>query len=395
MVTLISALLLAASLPLGVAALVLLIEILAASTGQLPDVGSDIVRGPVVVLIPAHDEGSAILPTLGDIKSQLRPGDRVLVVADNCSDNTAEIAEGAGVDVIHRNDPERRGKSFALDFGFRSLTEQDPRTLIVIDADCRVDEGTIDRLARTCVSTSRPVQALYLMRALPEDQNQHLISEFAWRVKNGLRPSGMHRLGLPCQLMGSGMAFPRDLLERMNLASGHLAEDLELGLQLAEAGHAPIFCPTARVSSHFPSTGAASLSQRRRWEHGHLWVIAKKVTPCLFRAVRDADWRLFVLGLDAAVPPLVLLGVLILLALAAGLLLWVVGGESAVFVAAAGALGCFVFSLLVAWLKSGRDLLTVRRMLALVPYLATKVQIYRHAWKGNKNWVRTDRSGTE
>jgi cellulose synthase/poly-beta-1,6-N-acetylglucosamine synthase-like glycosyltransferase len=395
MFILLSVLLLAASLPLVVSALVLLIEIAAAPVGQQADNVSDIVRGPVLVLIPAHDEGPAILPTLSDVKAQLKAGDRLLVVADNCSDNTAEIAEAAGADVIRRNDPLRQGKSFALDFGFQSLTERDPRTLIAIDADCRIDEGAIDRLARTCVSTNRPAQALYLMSALPEDQNQHLISEFAWRVKNDLRPSGMHRLGLPCQLMGTGMAFPRELLKQVNLASGHLAEDLELGLQLAAAGRAPTFCPTARVTSHFPSLGKASLSQRRRWEHGHLSVVFKKVAPCLLLALRNADWRLLVLSLDAAVPPVALLGFLILLAFAAGLLLLMIGGENIAFIAAASALTCFVSSLLLAWIKCGRDRLTVRRMTSIGPYLVNKWQIYRHVWRRDKKWVRTDRRGVD
>src|SRR5262245_12401856 len=69
----------------------------------------------IAVLVPAHNEGINLLPTLADIKAQLRAADRLLVVADNCSDDTAVVAAEAGADVVVRNDPNRKGKGFALD----------------------------------------------------------------------------------------------------------------------------------------------------------------------------------------------------------------------------------------------------------------------------------------
>src|ERR1700724_2163890 len=73
------------------------------------------------VLIPAHNEGSGILPTLTDVRAQLGPHDSVLVVADNCTDETADIVKAAGVEVAIRVDPTRRGKGYALEFGVRHL----------------------------------------------------------------------------------------------------------------------------------------------------------------------------------------------------------------------------------------------------------------------------------
>ena len=66
------------------------------------------VYGPLAVLVPAHNEGAGMRDTLSDIKAQLRRGDRLLVVADNCSDDTADIAAAAGADVVERNEPESR-----------------------------------------------------------------------------------------------------------------------------------------------------------------------------------------------------------------------------------------------------------------------------------------------
>ena len=112
------------------------------------------------------------------------------------------------------------------------------------------------------------------------------------------------------------MAFPRDVLRSADLATGHLAEDLHLGLQLASIGRAPFFCPTAVVRSEFPMSAEGAAAQRQRWEQGHLHVILAEAVPYIWTAVRTADWRLLALALDAAVPPITLLGLLI-----AGLLL--------------------------------------------------------------------------
>src|SRR5947207_15860225 len=73
------------------------------------------------VLIPAHHEGAGILPTLRDVQAQLGPNDRILLIADNCTDDTAAIVHAAGVEVIVRADPARRGKGYALEFGVRHL----------------------------------------------------------------------------------------------------------------------------------------------------------------------------------------------------------------------------------------------------------------------------------
>ena len=170
---------------------------------------------------------------LDDILAQLNDGDRLLVVADNCNDDTADIAKAAGAEVVERNDLAKIGKGYALAFGLRHLQNNVPEVVIVVDADCRLEEGAIHALALTCGSTGRPAQALYVMTAPDGAMLGFRVAEFAWRIKNDLRPRGLAALRLPCQLMGSGMAFPRDVISAVDLATDDLAEDLALGLQLA------------------------------------------------------------------------------------------------------------------------------------------------------------------
>src|SRR6202030_2014620 len=118
-----------------------------------------------------------------------------------------------------------------------------PDVVIVIDADCRVAKGCIEQLAFTCIEFDRPVQALDLITAPDKTTVVSRVAEFAWRVRNWVRPLGLWSLNLPCQLMGTGMAFPWKLLHSTSVTGGSLVEDLNLGLSLAAAGSAPLFCP--------------------------------------------------------------------------------------------------------------------------------------------------------
>jgi cellulose synthase/poly-beta-1,6-N-acetylglucosamine synthase-like glycosyltransferase len=222
-------------------------------------------RRRVAVLVPAHNESTGLLPTLADIHGQLHPRDRLLVVADNCADDTAAVARGAGAEVVERHDLTKMGKGYALDWGLRHLSSDPTEFVIFIDADCRLADRVIGRLLETCAQANRPVQALYLMRAPDQSRINHQVAEFAWRVKNWVRPLGLAALGLPCQLAGTGMAFPWDVIRGADLANGWIVEDLKLGLDLALAGHAPLFCPSAVITSRFAASVKGAGIQRKRW----------------------------------------------------------------------------------------------------------------------------------
>ena len=346
----------------------------------------------LAVLMPAHDEAGGIEPAIRAVVAQLGPGDRLLVVADNCSDATASVARAAGAEVVERQDAQRRGKGYALDFGVRWLERQPPGLVVIVDADCIVAPHAIERLARQCLATTRPVQALYLMHAAPGAPLGLRIAEFAWVVKNKLRPLGGAALGWPCQLMGTGMAFPWPVIQRAPLASGHLVEDMQLGLDLAAAGAPPGFCPHALVSSVFPTESDAVTSQRTRWEHGHLSVIASVGPRMLWRAVLSRNVVLAAMLLDLMVPPLAAL----VLALA-GLLLadaasWGLGGSVGPLGVAAAAALLLVCAVVLAWVQEGRRIVTLRELISLPLYVAAKIPVYvRLFTKRQVEWVRTKR----
>jgi cellulose synthase/poly-beta-1,6-N-acetylglucosamine synthase-like glycosyltransferase len=347
----------------------------------------------VAVLVPAHNESASLVPTLSDIRTQLSPHDRLLVVADNCTDDTATIARDHHAEVIERHDDQRIGKGYALDFGIRHLSSEHPEVLLIIDADCRLSHGAVAELASIAEAMQRPAQALYLMTAHSPASVAQRASEFAWRIKNQIRPSGLHALNLPCQLMGSGMALPWRLVSKSDLASGHIVEDLKLGLDLAAQGHPPVFCPHIQVTSSFPTSLHAAISQRYRWEHGHVRMLISVGPKLVLKAIGRGDVKLMGQVLDLLVPPLALLGFVNLSVLAISGIAWISGSSALPLVLSGLSLGLMFASVLLCWISKGRDLLAVADLPLAFGYLASKVGLYRKlvSGAGVKTWVRTDR----
>ena len=349
-------------------------------------------RGQVAVLVPAHDEASIIRATLASITPQLQPGDRLLVVADNCTDDTAQLAREAGAEVVERHDLHLRGKGYALDFGVRHLARQPPEVVIVVDADCRVGEGAIERLALRCQQVARPVQALYLTHAPAGAGPKVQVAEFAWRVKNLVRPRGWSRLGLPCQLMGAGMAFGWHDLGLVDLANGHLVEDVKLGLDLCQQGKPPVFCPEALVTSQFPANEQGLNSQRTRWEHGHLGLMLSDAPRRALAALKQGNGSLLAMTLDLLVPPLALL---VLALVAVNLLAWLAyllfGVAAPAWIALCG-LALLGLAVALAWARFCRELIPFSVLLYAPFYAARKVPMYLgFLIKRQVDWVRSKR----
>ena len=395
--TLVSCLLVIVAALLATSVMVFFLEIVAAIAlprWQRPTAPNHGDRRPIAVLVPAHNEGSGLPSTLANIQSQSLVGDRLLVVADNCSDDTAAVARARGAEVVERNDPTKLGKGFALDCGVRHLSSNPPEIIIIVDADCRLADGALDHLALACTMTGRPVQALYLMNAPIDSQINHQVAEFSWRVKNWLRPLGLRALSLPCQLMGTGMAFPWDVIRSADLANGQIVEDLKLGLDLTVAGHPPVFCPSARVTSEFASSAKGAGTQRKRWEQGHLDMILKTAPRLLAIAIARRDWNLLAIALDLAVPPLSLLGMLVLGIFGFSLWYAISGYSFAALAISTASLLAFTTATLLAWLKCGRDVVPPSALLLMPSYAFRKLKLYRKFFLGkiDSKWIRTDRT---
>lgn len=368
------------------------IEVVAAIT-QRRIVFSEIgTRMTVAILIPAHNEETGISATLRSIIPQLRDRDRIIVVADNCTDETGTIAQSEGAEVIRRTDPENRGKGYALDFGIQHLKSNSPDILIIIDADCQVEPEAIDSLARVCANYQRPVQAQYLMRNQSDAPLRMRIAEFAWIVKNLMRPLGLAKLGLPCQLMGSGMAFPWATISNIDLANSHIVEDMKIGLDMTLLGVAPIFCPDAVVLSFFPSHEQGIKDQRTRWEHGHLSMILNEAPKALLQGAVRADISILAIALDLCVPPLALLGMLVAVFWLVTAIFFTISGHSSPLLITSCDAGLFELAVFAAWVTNGRRVISFSSLVSAGFYSLWKVPVYmRFVFSRQREWVRSKR----
>lgn len=349
-------------------------------------------RPRIAVLVPAHNEAGGIEATLASLRPQLLAADRILVVADNCSDDTAAVAAAGGAQVRERSSADQRGKGYALDFGVRCLAEDPPEVVIIVDADCIAAPGALDRLAREALQHRVPIQALYLMHAPGAAGLMKKIAEFAWLVKNRVRPLGYARLGLPCQLMGTGMAFDWPTLSTAQLASGHIVEDMKLGIDLARAGKAPRFCPDALVYSTFPSSEAGTEAQRTRWEHGHLSMIVSAVPGLVLQGLLRGQPLLLALALDMSVPPLALLAMAVLGLSGLCLLLALLTGVLLPLALAALLSLAFGTAVLLAWWAYGRQTLSAANLALALWYVLRKIPLYlRFLVHRQVEWVRSKR----
>ena len=117
----------------------------------------------ITVVIPAHNEAQGIAETLKALKSGPARNCRIVVVAHNCTDETAEIARRMGADTVILNNPEERGKGYALAGGIEHLQTEPPDIVVVVDADCTLSNDAIEHLASGVSETGLPVQSSYLI----------------------------------------------------------------------------------------------------------------------------------------------------------------------------------------------------------------------------------------
>lgn len=373
---------------LAVPVMVLSVELLAALLpAKLIELQSK--RPSVAVLIPAHDEEHGLAATLHRIREQLTANDRLLVVADNCSDATAEVARAAGAEVVERFNPDQRGKGFALASGVEWLSDDPRPVLVVIDADSEIQPGAIDALGRTVAATGRPAQAINLLEAPVNSGPAGRLAAFAFFVKNVARPRGLSRLGLPCLLYGTGMALPWKAVGAISFAGGDITEDIRIASELALKGFPTVFCPHPGVSGRFPESRSASQQQRNRWEHGHLSNLGRQVPRLIGLGLASGRPCLIGVGIHLGVPPLALL-FLICTAAMAGLALL---GWYTPAAAIAAALGIAAVALGLVWLRFGRRIIGFRDLLLVPWYAVGKLAIYgRFLWRPERHWVRTERN---
>lgn len=348
------------------------------------------------VLIPAHDEAPVIAGAVASAVALDYPAERraIFVVADNCTDETAAIAQAAGAVVYERVDERKRAKGYALSWLLEQLEAADYRfdAYVIIDADTHLSPNFLQCMAEALASGAQVAQARY--RVLnSEDSWTAGIRAVAFALFNHLRPLGRSCFGWSAGLKGNGMCFTRAVIERFGWGSYSLTEDVEYHVRLIEASIRVTYVPGATVAAEMPVNLAQARSQQARWERGRLELVRSYVPPLVRGFLRHGDAARLDAAMEILLPPLSLLigAVCACLALAA-LLRW--GPALALALALVTLLG--LHGLIGAALAR----LSPRAYLALLRaplFIAWKCGVYLVALFGrdDDSWIRTERAGTK
>jgi len=291
------------------------------------------------VVVPAHDEQLLIASTVHSILGVDYPRGlfNVLVVADNCTDRTAELAEEAGAEVLVRRDEARRGKGYALDFALCRIFGQDgggPDAVVIVDADTQVEAGLLLEFDADLGEGHRVIQGYYDVLE-PMQHWRTALMYAALAVFHYVRPLGRRALGCTAGLKGNGMCFARDVLERRGWPAYGVIEDQELALMLLEEGIPVHFSPRARVLGQMATSADAAAVQRARWEGGHFELVRRHLFSLMGKGLKKRRLLELDAALDLLVPPFSVLVLVTVVAAVAGAVIWVCGVGGAGFFALA------------------------------------------------------------
>lgn len=348
------------------------------------------------ILIPAHDE-IVVLGTLLECLAGLEYAkDRyaVYVVADNCTDATAELARASGmVGVYERFDQEKRGKGYALNWLLQKL-EQDNLiydAYVFLDADAVVEPSFLQIMNRELTQGVQALQARYSVLNITESPSTAL-RWIAFALMSYVRQLGRRGLGACSTLTGNGMCFTRGLLQRHPWQAFSLTEDYQYYLTLVQHGERIRYVPEAVVRVQMPTTFAQMRTQDIRWESSEggqpLWRTAFNL---LGAGLRYRDWRRIEATAELLTPPLSLLVSSCLLMLMASLFLWF---------PPALLTGLLLISGLMCYIGTALYLLRPPRSVYLAllyapGFVIWKLWVYfvlRRSKKHTGTWVRTSRT---
>lgn len=244
----------------------------------------------VWLVAPCHNGEACIPGMVQSFEAQDYPADRrhLVIIADNCTDQSAELARSLGADVFERVDPDRMGKGFALDLFFKEkVSRSDADIVVLLDIDGRIPPDFLSRAVAHGQTQDRVIQGATAARnpdETPWTRIENLIQSLI-RVNQ----RGRSALGLCPLMIGShGIVIPRRILSEMGwrTTTVRTGDDLELGLRCLLNGAAPLYADDLVVENELTSRPGPIRRQRRRWTFTSLELTPRFAGPLLRHAFR-------------------------------------------------------------------------------------------------------------
>lgn len=353
------------------------------------------------IIVPAYNEENGIARTVENLLNvnYSKHLFDVIVVADNCTDQTARISAKKGALVWQRDNPHKRGKGYALRWAFDKIISEndiyDYDSVVVVDADTIVSSNMLCVLNKYMEGGSEVIQG-YL--SVNPDSNVWTteIIRIGFTLYNYVRPLGRRALGFSAGLRGNGMCFSIDILKELPWNAYSLTEDLEYGLKLLLNDTEVVFAPELIGYSNVPEDSKNAESQRERWEIGRYPILREYFGKLIKLGFKKKSLKLFDAFIDLVTPPVVNMLMFVVLMAGLSFLFWWSGyAETLLYMWLW--LGLFFMALthaIVGLYAAGSDRTVYKSLLFHVPkYALWKLYLYGKIFmKGRSTeWIRTAR----
>lgn len=347
----------------------------------------------LLFIVPAHNEELLIRACVRSLVALRYPRERcgIVVIADNCSDRTAEIARSAGARCLERADSTKPGKPHAIAWALEQLSLAQYDAVVIVDADTMVDANFAMQLVRAGgpAIAHVAIQGYFDVSNRTESPITRMAAVLATathRFAYALKSSA----GINVPLVGNGMAIGRDVLTRHGWQAFSICEDWEMYAFLTTHSVRILGAPRARIYSQETQSLRQSATQRERWTAGRLTVLAR-LGPRVLASRAAISQKLDAIAELSAPGPAVHLGLATVLgglSVAFGL----PGASLLVVTLAATLIRPFAYT--VAALTVQPDPVRATVAFAFLPlYTAWRVGSALRALRmiGNARWIRTER----
>lgn len=257
-----------------------------------------------MAIIPAHNEESVVANLVESLKKQEYPKELIdiYVIADNCTDNTAQVAKEAGAIVYERFDSTRKTKGYALQWFLKQKIEEnaDYDAFFIFDADNIVDKNFTKNMNKKLCQGEDVVQGYRDIKNPTDNWITGGYALFYWMMHR-LYHLSRYNLGLSALLNGTGFMVRFDVIKPEGWNTETLTEDIEFSLKRIIAGSKVGWATDAIVYDEQPTGFKQSWSQRSRWTVGHIQCM-QKYTGRLINGIKEhkdlksIDGFLYIIG---------------------------------------------------------------------------------------------------
>jgi len=252
------------------------------------------------LIVAAHNEESVIKYMVESLYKLDYNHDKykVFVIADNCTDNTAEIAREAGAIVYERFNDKLRGKGHALEWMFDKIYKLDESfdCICIFDADNVVSRNFLKEINEQHNKGYKVVQGNIESKNPYDSWIATAYSTSFWMIGK-LYQQARYNINLTCQLSGTGFSIDIELLKKLGWGATCLTEDMEFTAKLSLNGYKVGWAHNAYVFDEKPLYFGQSWRQRKRWMQGHADVATRFALQLFKKAVKDKDMSAFDCGI--------------------------------------------------------------------------------------------------